>query len=97
MLDRWRTTPIPLGLTKRQVELTGHPRFLEPTAVRASLQVTYTWVDDLQVDGEVIAYTPKAVLVRLALPGWPEPPEIWLWANAVERKEPRRRPKRAGG
>jgi len=91
MLDRWRTTPVPLGLTRRQTERSGLPRVCdEPVPVSVSLQVTYTWVDDQTVDGEVIAFTPKAVLVRMQLPGWTEPQEIWVWANAVERKTPRR-------
>lgn len=88
MLDRWRTTPIPLGLTRRQTEQSGLPRHCDPVPVTVSLQVTHTWVDDKTVDGEVIAYTPKAVLVRMQLPGWTEPQEIWVWANAVERKTP---------
>jgi len=92
MLDRWRTTPIPLGLTKRQREMTGNPTLCDPVPVSVSLQVTYTWVDDQLVDGEVIAYTPRAVLVRMSLPGWTEPQEVWVWANAVQRKAPKRVP-----
>ena len=90
MLDRWNAKSIPLGLAKRQAERTGLPRMCEPVPVTVSLQMIRTWVDDQVLDGEVIAYTSKAVLVRMELPGWTEPQEVWVWANAVERKSPKR-------
>jgi len=90
MIDRWNARVIPLGLSKRQAEETGLPRECEPVPVSVSLQLIRTWVDDKLFDGEVIAYTPKAVLVRLELPGWTGPQDVWVWANAVERKQPKR-------
>lgn len=91
MIDRWNAKSIPLGLAKRQAERTGSPRMCdEPVPVTVSLQMIRTWVDDALLDGEVIAYTPRAVLVRVKIPGWEEPQDVWVWANAVQRKAPKR-------
>ncbi|MHA6695604.1 hypothetical protein [Homoserinimonas sp. A520] len=79
----------PISLSDAELDLEHHPprRAAQPIPVRA-------WVrfpeNAIQPDAEAIAWTDKAVQVR-----WTghanEVYTAWVWASAVERREPRTR------
>lgn len=39
----------------------------------------------IDIEGEVIAWTPRAVLVRAILAPGKQPQNVWVWASAVKR------------
>lgn len=87
LIRRLDRKPQPVDLPVEVVERTGARRdAFDPVPVRAVIPVTYQYTDVLEVDGEVIAWTKKAVLVRAVLEPGAAPRDVWVWANAVTRK-----------
>lgn len=87
LIRRMDRKPQPIDLPVEVLEQTG-PRkdAFDPVPVRAVIPVTYQYTDVVQVEGEAIAWTGKAVLVRAVLEEGTAPREVWVWANAVTRK-----------
>lgn len=78
--------PTPTQLPDAVLETTGRRREAQlPAKVTAHIPVSYAYTDTLTVDGEVVAWTDKAVLVRAVLTPGTEPQHVWVWANAVKR------------
>jgi hypothetical protein len=71
----------PRSLTPEQLHQSSLTTAREPVRVNAWI----IWEDGVEelVVGHVIAWTPKAVLVRFGVP--PHQHETWVWAGAVSR------------
>lgn len=85
MVERWERAPHPAGLPIETAEATGQRREGPPVRVRAAIPVYYHYTDTIFADAEVIAWTDRAVLVRVVIPPSTAERKIWLWANAVRR------------
>ena len=87
LLDRWDRKPTAVQIPDAVLEQTGKERDCSssPVAVRAMIPVKYSYEDMLEVDGEVVAWTDRAVLVRAVLIEGHAPQHVWVWANAVKR------------
>ena len=85
MIQRWEREPKPMSLPSDAVELTGKRREGNGTRVRALVPMETRYVETIDVEGEVIAWTPRAILVRAVLTPGKAPEEVWVWASAVHR------------
>lgn len=84
MLDRWNRQARPVGLGFEEVRTTGGRREAEtPVPVRAKIPMHVSYVENIEVSGEVVAWTRKAVLVHTVIDEVES--YVWVWANAVER------------
>lgn len=80
----------PVSLADRELELGRLPLTRTPRPVPVRAWVHYDSIA-LQVDAEVVAWTPRAVAIRWMTPQGAEH-RAWVWASAVERVEERRSP-----
>ncbi|QNE35370.1 hypothetical protein [Leifsonia shinshuensis] len=80
--------PSPVSLPEELVRATGRRTDEKPgVPVRALVPIRVAYNDVVEIDAEVIAWTPGgAVLVRFTPPGERFAEHVWLWANAVRRK-----------
>lgn len=87
MIKRVERYPRPNPVPDDVVAMTGSRHdAADPVPVDALIPVTYQYSDVLQVQGEVVAWTPRAVLVKAVLQPGHSPSFIWVWANAVKRR-----------
>lgn len=89
---QWVRKPTPMDIPDSVLRQTGRERECEPVPVRAFVPVHYAYDDLLEVEGEVVAWTDSAVLVRAVLIPGHAPQHVWVWANAVQRKLPPAQP-----
>lgn len=86
-IRRMDRKPSPLSLPEEIIATTGDRKDADGgVPVHAVIPVSYAYTDVLAVEGEVIAWTKSAVLVRAVLEPGTEPRDVWVWANAVRRK-----------
>ena len=64
MIERWEREPTHVSLPQGTVDRTGRRRRGEPVPVRALIPMETRYVESLEVEGEAIAWTDRAVLVR---------------------------------
>lgn len=85
MIDRWEREPKPVSLPQSTVALTGARREGDGTRVRALVPMETRYIETVDVEAEVIAWTARAVLVRAVLQEGKAPQEVWVWSSAVMR------------
>jgi len=85
---QWARRPTPIHIPDSVLRQTGKEHECAPVPVRALVPVRYAYEDLLEVEGEVVAWTPRAVLVRAVLIPGHTPQHVWVWANAVTRTQP---------
>jgi len=85
MIARWEREPSPVSLPQTTVDQTGTRHDGDGTRVRALIPMETRYVESIDVEGEVIAWTPRAVLVRAVLAPGKAPQNVWVWASAVKR------------
>ncbi len=88
MIARWEREPRHVSLPQSTVDMTGERHEGDGTRVRALIPMETRYVEHISVDGEVLAWTPRAVLVRAVLKAGHAPSDVWVWASAVKRIEP---------
>lgn len=86
MIERWEKEPHHVSLPSTTVDRTGARRRGEPVPVRALIPMETRYVESLEVEGEAIAWTDRAVLVRAVVKPGSNPVEVWVWASAVQRR-----------
>jgi len=85
MLERWKREPKPISIDPDTVRLTGEPVPGDGTKVRALIPVRIEYSETLDVEAEVIEWTPRAVKVRAVIDPQMKPVEVWVWSSAVMR------------
>lgn len=91
LLIRLQRDPKLLSLSDATLRLTGRRHDMEqPVPVRAIVSRQVAYVEEVEVDAEAIASTPRAVLIRILHRDGRSPSHAWVWAGAVQRKKPRR-------
>ena len=86
MIERWEREPTHVSLPQGTVDRTGRRRRGEPVPVRALIPMETRYVESLEVEGEAIAWTDRAVLVRAVVQPGRKPVDVWVWASAVQRR-----------
>ncbi len=85
MIARWEREPQPVSLPQSTVDLTGTRKPAAGTRVRALIPMETRYVESLDVECEVLAYTARAVLVRAVVKPGAQPVDVWVWSSAVQR------------
>jgi hypothetical protein len=84
-IERW---PQPIGLTDTELRGGGiRQDARDPVPVAAWIPHRVTYSDPQLVQGEAIAWTRTAVLVRRKTPQSVHPHHTWVWASAVTKLE----------
>lgn len=87
LMRQWARRPTVEQLPGELVGRTGRRVDADkPIPVKAQIPVSYSYSDMLEVAGEVVAWTNRAVLVRAVIEADREPQLVWVWANAVVRR-----------
>lgn len=86
LVERWQKEPHPISLPTGLVNQTGRKRTGTPVRVTAAIPVHYSYSDTLMASAEVIEWTDSAVKIRVVIPPFTHPQEIWVWASAVKRQ-----------
>lgn len=86
LIDKLDRDPQPMNLPYEVVQASGRRREAKtPVRVRALVPMQIAYTEMRAIDGEVIAWTDKAVLVRYAPGQGAQARTVWVWANAVTR------------
>ena len=85
MLDRWKREPKAISIDADTVSLTGQPKQGNGAKVRALIPVRVEYTETVDVEAEVVAWTPRAIKVRAVIDPHQVPVEVWVWASAVMR------------
>lgn len=84
MVERWQEKTSAVGLEESVALASGmRKNATTPVPVRAQVPVLVSHVETRELPGRVVAWTPKAVLVEVAIDGVTQ--FVWLWGGAVER------------
>lgn len=86
MIERWEREPEHVSLPQATVDRTGRRRKGEPVPVKALIPMETRYIESLEVEGEAIAWTDRAVLVRAVVKPGHRAVEVWVWASAVQRR-----------
>ncbi|GAA4374902.1 hypothetical protein GCM10023152_18180 [Agromyces bauzanensis] len=77
----------PVSLTTAEVRRTGHgAEAREPIPVNASVRYRFVYEEPRTVEGEAMAWTRGAVLVKYLDPVTNQDQFVWVYANAVTRR-----------
>ena len=87
LVERWQKEAHPIGLPAGLVNQTGRKRTGPPVRVTAAIPVHYSYSDTLMANAEVIEWTDSAVKIRVVMPPFTHPQELWVWASAVQRQD----------
>lgn len=80
----------PVSLTTAEVRRTGsHAEAAEPVPVIASVRYRVVYEEPRTVEGEAVAWTRGAVLVKYPDPMTRQDRFVWVYANAVTRRSSR--------
>lgn len=85
MIARWEREPHHVSLPQGTVDMTGRRRSGDPVPVRAFIPMETRFVESIEVEGEAIAWTDRAVLVQAVVKPDGNPIKVWVWASAVQR------------
>ena len=78
---------VPVSLTTAEVRSTGHrTEATEPIPVNASIRYRFAYEEPRTVEGQAMAWTPGAVLVKYRDPATNQDQFVWVYANAVTRR-----------
>lgn len=80
--------PQPIGLSETEIRSGGRRQDArEPVHVAVWIPHQVTYSDPQLVEGEAIAWTRTAVLVRWKTPYSVHPHHTWVWASAVTKRD----------
>lgn len=89
-VEKWDLKPDAISLPESVVERTGPTRAGESVPVRVMMPMKVFFETTIELEGVVTEWTARAVNVTAQMPDG-RSVSAWVWANAVDRMEPRGR------